>query len=151
MLKTINITGHETKEFSFGIKHIVMDDRTKYEFFETKKDKTETKAFHQWKKFGLGVGKQVQAEVVEEEKSFTGKEGNPVKFTQRTIIYFKGDEYGTPYQTDLPEGSNTTIQAIVNQLKSHEMRISKLEGQTIGIDDEPVEPGVEINAEDLPF
>ena len=105
MEKTINITGHSTEEFDFGIKHIVSDGSLKYQFFETRKDGNSTKAYEQWAKRGLGVGRMVSAEVAEEAKSFFDpKTGKDVKFTRRTILYFKGDEPEDSADMEMPEG-----------------------------------------------
>ena len=114
MEKTINITGHEIKEVVFEsgpkTKHIVHDDTLKYEFFETKKDGFPTKASEQWMKRGLGVGKVVGAEVKEEPRSFFNQEnGKDVKYTRRTILYFKGDEPEDSTVTEVVGGLSNVV------------------------------------------
>jgi len=107
MIKSINISGHEKKDFATWTKHVIFDGKMKYQFGETKKDGNKTKAFTQWDE-GLKVGMTVEAEVAEEEKEYEGR-----KYTQRTILYFLGvgDQYGMPYVSkdiDLSEEDETT-------------------------------------------
>ena len=92
MKKTIQITGHEIKDFGTWKKHIVFEDRTKYEFGEKKKNGDMTKAYEQWQVKGYGVGTSVVAEVAEEEVTYTNKEGKEITYTRRTILYFVSDE-----------------------------------------------------------
>ena len=122
----ITITGHETKEFSFGVKHVISDGQFKYEFFQTKKDGTTTKAFEQWKTYELGVGKIVQAEVKETPETFVNKEGKTVNFTRRTILYFVGDEHQVPYQREAKQ-------------PDLEKRVERLEKQVFGAEEESIE------------
>jgi hypothetical protein len=72
------------------------DGRVKYTLWKLKKDGTPTKAFEQWEQYELDQGMAVTAGIKEEEKSFENEKGDTILFTQRTILYFEGDEYGTP-------------------------------------------------------
>jgi len=144
--KHINITEHNEKMTVNGSKiHVIMDGKTRYSFFETKSNGQKTKAFEQWSKFELGTGKEVDAEVKEEQKEYNGKQ-----YTTRTILFFRADEHGTPYQA----GSPITL----------EQRVRRLEDSVFGAKEKntPTEqpekallPNIdyedEINVDDLPF
>ena len=82
-MKTIKIEGIEQKSVQYGTLFKIKSDRKNYQFFTTKKDGGETKAFGQFKKYKFGVGENVNVEVKEEEKEYEGK-----PYTQRTILYF---------------------------------------------------------------
>lgn len=116
MAKKIEITSHEVVDTPVGKKHIVHDDRLKYEFFENKKDGGKTKAFEQWETFGLGVGDSVSAEVREEPQSFTNSQGKEINFTRRTILWFEGDEHGTPYVQEAKGGLEKRVENLENRM-----------------------------------
>uniref|UniRef100_A0A6M3Y4L2 Uncharacterized protein n=1 Tax=viral metagenome TaxID=1070528 RepID=A0A6M3Y4L2_9ZZZZ len=124
----------------------VIDGRTKYGFWKAKKDGTKTKAYEQWLSFELGVGKSVNAGVKEEDASFTGKEGNEVNFTRRTIMFFNGDEHGVPYQTDV--SSLTASQAILlDEAIARDVAIA----QAIEAHERDYHSKAEISPDDVPF
>lgn len=100
-MKSIKITGISQDQVKYGMKTTIEAGKEKYSFFDKKKDGNLTKAMEQFKKYKFAVGDQVNVEVKEEEKSFTGKEGNTVKYTQRTILYFEEIE-NTPTHTSSP-------------------------------------------------
>ena len=85
----IKIDSVSQDKVEFGTKITLVSGKNKYAFFNTKKDGSQTKAYEQFKKFGFGIGDEVKAEVKEEEKSFTNKEGKDITYTQRTILYFE--------------------------------------------------------------
>ena len=73
MRKLIQITGHEVKEFETWKKHVVFEDRTKYEFGETKQDGSPTKAWTQWQEQGLSVGASAETEFDETPEEYPVK------------------------------------------------------------------------------
>ena len=85
---TLKIDSVSQSKVQFGMKTTFACGDKKYSFFDTKKDKTLTKAFEQFRKHKFGVGDTIEAEVKEEEKSFTNEAGKVVNYTQRTILYF---------------------------------------------------------------
>jgi hypothetical protein len=85
--KTINITSVSEKEKMLE----VFDGKTKFKLWKTKVDGTESKAYTQWKEFGLGFGESIVAGVREEEKEYNGH-----KYMDRTIAFFSTDKDGTP-------------------------------------------------------
>ena len=85
----IKIDSVEQKQVEFGTKTTIISGGNKYSFFDTKKDGSNTKAYEQFKKYGFGIGDTVSAEVKEEEKNFTNKEGKNIDYIQRTILYFQ--------------------------------------------------------------
>lgn len=88
-MKQIKIDSLSQDKVQFGTKITIESDGKKYSFFDTKKDKSFTKAYDQFKRFKFGIGDVVSAEVSEEEKSFVNEAGKNVKYTQRTILYFQ--------------------------------------------------------------
>jgi len=90
----ITITGHSTKTFDFGVKHIVEEDRKKYEFFEKKKNGDQTKAYEGWLIQGLGVGSSARAMVEEEDAPFKGKDGNMIPWKRRKILWWVNPKAG---------------------------------------------------------
>ncbi len=146
MVKDINITSETTKETKVGLKHEVFDGKIKYGFFHNKKDGGETKAWEQWKQFELGVGVKVKAEIKEEPSKFTNSDGEEIKFTNRTILWFEGDEHNVPYQQKADKPANSV-----------ERRLKALEDAVFGVDygtatAEHFAGGEEIpSGEDLPF
>ena len=96
MITKITIVEKSFKEGKWSLKGT---DGKYYSFWETKKsDGKETKAFEQFKKFQLGVGTVVDAEVA--ENPYTDKKGNAR--IGLNIIYFKTDEHGTPHMQNVP-------------------------------------------------
>jgi len=107
-IKIDSISQDQTK---VGDKITLLSGKLKYSFFKKKKDGEETKAHQQFKKYAFSIGDVVSAEVVEEDREFVGREGNTIKFTQRTILYFQ-------------EVENTPV---VNTPKNNESRLAALE------------------------
>lgn len=162
MRQKITINGHETKTFDFGTKHKVSDQNgTSYSFFETKKDGGPTKAFEQWKKYELGRGVTVDAEIKKDKKKYNGKQ-----YTQRTILYFYTDEHNVPYmQTGAKSHQDTknpvqaNFEPIMAILQNIEAMLKTLVPNPNKMPPlEPVEEKIpevdldgEISAADLPF
>ena len=141
MQKTINISKHETTDTKVGTKHLIYDGKLKYEFFEKKKDGNPTKAFAQYKEFELGVGSTCPAEVDETKEEFTNKEGEDIKFTRRTVLYWIGDEHGVPYVSETPKVPESV------SLASLDRRVKRLEDNLFGTE----KVADDVNPEDLPF
>ncbi len=116
----IKIDSVEQSSVEFGIKFTLISERNKYSFFNTKKDGSDTKAYEQFKKYGFGVGDTVEAEVKEEQRSFTNKDGENIDYTQRTIIYFKEVE-------NTPIVQKSTERNVWDAIKALEDRLDKLD------------------------
>ena len=102
---TLKIDSISQSSVQFGTKTTLECGGKKYSFFDTKKDGGETKAFGQFKKFGYGVGDTIEAEVKEEEKSFTNEAYKVVNYIQRTILYF-GEIENVPTSPQTPQKRN---------------------------------------------
>lgn len=124
-MKPIKIDGISQDPTQYGIKVTIISGKDKYSFFDKKRDGSLTKAMEQFKKYGFSIGQTVNAEVKEEQKQFTNKEGKTVNYTQRTIIYFQEVE-NTPVMTSAPEkkqeGLNSWQQTVENRLSALEAK-----------------------------
>ena len=120
----IKIDGISQDTVQFGTKITFVSGKDKYSFFNTKKDGGETKAYEQFKKYQFGVGDTVTAEIKEEPKTFTGKDGKSVNYTQRTIIYFEEVENAPTHQVAKPAFSAVELRKELDEIKA---RVTKLE------------------------
>lgn len=124
----------------FGIKTTIESGRNKYSFFSTKKDGNPTMAAEQFERFGFKVGDSVNAEVSEEDKSFTNKEGKLINYTERTIKFFETLNDNTPVVRTAPKQEikqgigidNWSMEKIVNMLNDHESIIKELKEFMLG-------------------
>jgi len=87
MKTTINVTGTENK----GKKMNILDNKTKYNFWITKQDGTNTKAMDGFQKLRPIVGDSLVAEVESKQASFQNSEGKTVNYTDNQILYFYTD------------------------------------------------------------
>lgn len=146
-MKTLKIEGISQDPVQFGLKTTIVSGGDKYTFFGTKKDGNKTKAYEQFTKFGYKVGDTVDAEVKEEPRSFTNKDGKNVDYVQRTILYFAEVE-GTPI---VKQG---TLEERLSRLEARVKTLENAQGvqdeSDFTPDEEPEEPD-EINPDDLPF
>ncbi len=92
-MQKIKIESKEEKAVQFGIQVIFHEGKNKYSFYNTKKDGSFTKAWEQYRKYGFSTGDLINAEVKEEQESFTNEKGKLVNFTRRTILYFNEVEH----------------------------------------------------------
>lgn len=141
--KSITIGREEIKVFPDNKLHIIIDadGKTKYQFYETKKEGGSTKAWQQWQDFELKAGIKVVAGVREDAKSFVNGEGKTINYKQRTIIYFEGDSSGTPHMTEVPQKFQITE-------KMWEDIRGDVDFLMAGVNEVKKD---EINPEDLPF
>ena len=140
----ITIGSHTVQEFADNKLHKIVDadGKTKYQFYEQRKAGGTSKAWQQWQDFELKPGIKVTAGVSETPKTFRNAEGKEIAYKQRTIVYFEGDEHGTPHMQDVPVGFQLT-EKMWDDLNN---RVTELEMDKF--------PGVkkdEIDASDLPF
>ena len=136
---TLKIDSVSQSRVPFGMKTTFACGDKKYSFFDTKKDKTLTKAFEQFRKHKFGVGDTIEAEIKNEEKSFTNEAGKVVNYTQRTILYFGiVENVPTSPRPATPQKRNAW-----NELDELSKRIGVLESNQVGIKgkeiDEPEE------------
>lgn len=122
-MKPIKIDGISQDPTQYGIKVTIISGKDKYSFFDKKRDGSLTKAMEQFKKYGFSIGQTVNAEVKEEQKTFQGKDGKQVNYTQRTIIYFQEVE-NTPVFA-APENKQIEL---TEWQESVERRLRTLEG-----------------------
>lgn len=87
MKTTINVTAVENK----GKKMNILDNKTKYNFWITKQDGTNTKAMDGFQKLRPIVGDSLVAEVESKQASFQNAEGKTVNYTDNQILYFYTD------------------------------------------------------------
>lgn len=94
-IQSITVKGVEDK----GGKVVLTTDNGKYEFFKTGWDKKanggaggpgteDSKPYAQYKQMPNPIGQTLSVDVYEKERSFQGREGNTVNYTQRTINSF---------------------------------------------------------------
>ncbi len=125
----IKIEKHETKEFEFGVKHAIIDGKNRYEFFETKKDGGETKAFEQYKSLGLRMGSECEAEIKEEPYNFLDKKtGATVGGVRKTIIYFNEGVSTPPKAREETTYADTNLERIEAKLDTVIRGIARLLG-----------------------
>ena len=137
-MQPIKIDSISQSKVKFGIMVTILDGDKKYNFFNTKKDGTKTRAYQQYEKYGFKIGDTVQAEVKEEQKEGEDiKKGKTFTYTQRTILYFQEVE-NTP-----------VVKSDIQKVISLEDRVARLEG--IVLKKELIEDGIEIPDNDLPF
>ena len=84
----ITITEESSRKVSTGVVHTIMDGRTKYEFWENKKNGDMTKAYEQFLAQELSVGTTATAGVDMKAEEFTNDKGKLIQFTRRTILYW---------------------------------------------------------------
>lgn len=72
-----------------GRKINVKEGRDKFNFWKTKMDGDNTKAFESYKSFAPGVGDFIEIAYKEEDAEFVNGEGRMVKFKRRTILNIK--------------------------------------------------------------
>lgn len=94
-VQSIVVKGVEDK----GSKIVLLTENGKYEFFKTGWDKTanagaggpgtaDSKPYTQFKTMPNPIGQTLSVDVYEKQRSFQGREGNTVEYTQRTINSF---------------------------------------------------------------
>ena len=130
-MKTLKIEGIEQKSVQYGMKTTFACGDKKYSFFDTKKDKTLTKAFEQFRKYKYSVGDTIEAEVKEEPKEWTNPEGKKINYIQRTIMYF-GEVENTPTSPQLttPQKRNAW-----KELDDLQKRVKALEKNQAGMEE----------------
>jgi hypothetical protein len=64
------------------------DEKTKYSFFKTKKDKSQTKAFTQFKEQAIMVGSEIGIAYKETSKEYKDKQGEMRTGINRNIMWF---------------------------------------------------------------
>jgi hypothetical protein len=87
-MQDLKIDGISEVPGKFGNKVTIISGKNKYNFYSTKKDGSQTKAYGQYKLYRYQFGDTVKCEVAEEAKSFVNAEGKTVNFTDRRIMYF---------------------------------------------------------------
>lgn len=158
MKTTINVTGVENK----GKKMNILDNRTKYNFWITKQDGTNTKAMEGFQKLRPIVGDILVAEVESVPSSFQNAKGETVNYTDNKILFFYTDpeqhqnaqvhqanQVPTVPQSNMSSSGIPTIQiedAISNAVSREEFnslanRVRELE----------IKNGDEIKIEDVPW
>lgn len=87
-MKTLKIDSVSLHDVPYGKEVVIVSGKDKYQFYNTKKDGNQTKAFEQFSKYKFGIGDVVKVKVGEKAKSFTDPKGKNVNYTERTILYF---------------------------------------------------------------
>lgn len=135
MQKQIKIDSVSQSSTEYGQKVVLESGKEKYTFFSTKKDGSQTKAYEQFTKYGFKVGDTVSAEVDEEQKTFTNKEGKDIKYVDRKIMYFaevdhlpvaefapkKPQEKATAQQDGFTEADRKMLQEIYKKVINEEI------------------------------
>jgi len=127
---TLKIDSVSQSSVQFGMKTTLECGGKKYSFFDTKKDGNATKAFEQFRKYKYGVGDTIEAEVKEEEKSFTNEADKVVNYTQRTIMYFGEIENVPTAPMAQPVKRNAW-----NELDDLQKRVKRLEKNQAGMEE----------------
>lgn len=94
-VQSITVKGVEDK----GSKIVFITENGKYEFFKTGWDKSanggqggpgteDSKPYLQFKQMPNPMGRTLQVDVYEKERSFVGRENKEITYTQRTINEF---------------------------------------------------------------
>ena len=115
----IKLSGIESKSFdNGGTKHILLDGKTKYNFYATKRDGAPTKAMEGYDKMRPRVGDTLIAEVETEEKTFQDpKTRKDVRYNDNRILYFYEDgeeleKAQTPYAVPPAPGTSPSVSDI---------------------------------------
>jgi len=150
MKTTINVTGVENK----GKKMNILDNRTKYNFWITKQDGTNTKAMKEFQKLRPIVGDSLVAEVESKPSSFQNAKGETVNYTDNQILFFYTDpeqhqnaQAPRPVAPNVPSTEIPTIQ-LEDDRTPLSIRIDELEKR---VRDLEIKNGDEIKIEDVPF
>lgn len=131
--KKIIISELTSEKVEFGIKTTIHDQNNiKYSFFDKKKDGNNTLAQNQFDGMGLKLMDLVEVVFKEEQKSFQGRDGRMVEYTQRTIVEFRETDsketeplqeevkHNTPKEDNF--GRRLTVYGFVNAILSTGIR-----------------------------
>ena len=142
--KSITIGQHIVKEFPDNKVHNIVDadGKTKFQFYENKKEGGTTKAWQQWQDFELKAGIKVAAGVKEIPKSFKNADGKEIQYKQRTIVYFETDGEGAvnTQEVKTPQVDKAWKDEVDKRLTDLEFEVFTPKGAK-----------EEINTDDLPF
>lgn len=122
-MEKINI---KEKSFDSGRWTLTSDTGKKFSFWEKKQDGTPTKAFEQFKKYEMGEGMAVFAEV--KENPYKGKDGKDR--IAYNIMYFSTDQFGVPAMVNQPKQDNVpvdTLDPVERRFRAIESRLKALE------------------------
>lgn len=137
--KTIHIDSVESKEK----KIILLDGKTKYNFWRSKKDGTQTKAEEQFQKFRFIAGDTVDAMVEETPESFVNEKGKKIDFVDRKIAYFMVQDNmptktisspDAPQSPQTSETPQTNTRVATPNLQGLETRIRELEERVLKLE-----------------
>lgn len=155
MKTTINVTGVENK----GKKMNILDNRTKYNFWITKQDGTNTKAMEGFQKLRPIVGDSLVAEVESKPASFQNAKGETVNYTDNQILFFYTDpEQHQNAQSPRPVAPNVSSTGIPTiQIEDDRNPVSspvsreEFDDLARRVRDLEIKNGDEIKIEDVPF
>lgn len=94
-MKEIKIDSVNQTKTQYGLKVTFISGKEKYNFFDKKRDGTNTKAWEQYRLYRYQVGDVVKIECTEQPKTFVNDKGKTVNYTDRKIMYFAEVE-GSP-------------------------------------------------------
>ena len=100
-----------------GKKITLLSGKEKYNFWKTKTDKTETRAYQQYQSMRVSAGNEYPLAVKEEEKSFTNDQGKNITFMDRTVMYFATKEAGQG-QVPMSKPTDSSLEARVTKLEN---------------------------------